>query len=88
MKCIFIFHDIASHIYVNPFIADNSMDAIRAVSQLVNKPGNNMADFPQDYVLYQSGTISFEDGRLMPIPDPILITPILKLKRVIANEKA
>lgn len=88
MKCIFCFHDIASDIFINPFIADNSNDAIRAVSQLVNKPGNNMADFPQDFVLYQSGTISFEDGRLIPIPDPILIVPIIKLKKGPANEKA
>lgn len=88
MKSIFCFHDIASDIFVNPFIADNSVDAIRAVSALVNKSGNNMADYPQDFVLYQSGTISFEDGRITPIPDPILITPIIKLKRAVTNEKA
>jgi len=79
--CIFIFHDLKSNTWVNPFLCPTAHDAIRATIGAVNKPGTNLSDFSADFVLYQSGSISDEDGRLNPFPDPVLITPCSSLKK-------
>lgn len=71
--CIFIFHDIKSGAWVNPFLCPTAHDAIRATIGAVNKAGTNLSDFPADFALYQSGSISDEDGRLTPFADPVLI---------------
>lgn len=80
MTPIFIFHDLKADKWINPFFAPNMNDAIRSVQQLLKKGGHFLAEYPQDYVLYQTGSISEDDGRLIPFPDPLMIQPLSTLK--------
>lgn len=80
MLCIFIFHDIKSGAWVNPFFCPTATDAVRATMNALKKPGTNLSDFPEDFVLYQTGSIDEDDGRLHPFPDPTLIVACSSLK--------
>lgn len=80
MVCIFIFHDLKSDKWINPFFSLTPADAIRGTINLLKKPGTNISDFPNDFVLYQTGSISEEDGRTISLPDPILIVACSSLK--------
>jgi len=82
MLGIFIFLDVKSKKWINPFVMDTAADAVRAVSNTVNKPGTNLSDFPADFVLYQSGAIDEDDGRLIALPDPTLIIACASLKKL------
>lgn len=79
MKCIFVFHDLKSNKWINPFFAETMHDAIRSVMQTISKPGHFLADFHQDYVLYQTGSLDDDDGRLVPFADPILVAKVSSL---------
>jgi len=80
MICIFVFHDLKANKFINPFFSQNMHDALRSVQTMLRKPGSLLSDYPEDYVLYQSGTIEEDDGRLTPFPDPLLIQTLLSLK--------
>lgn len=77
---VFIFHDLKAKTFISPFFAANMHDALRSVKNILQKNGNLLADYPEDYVLYQTGVINHEDGRLIPLPDPILIQSLKSLK--------
>lgn len=67
---IFTVFDQAAGRFLDPFVAATVEVAIREFRRVVNQPGHQFHEFPQDYCLYHSGEFNPEDGTILAYPHP------------------
>ena len=62
-----------------PFYAHNSGHAIRTVTKALRSANSHLADFPEDYVVYEIGEFNDESGGIIAHNQPIHVTNVLDL---------
>lgn len=79
MLNIFAIKDIKHDSFANPFFSKNVPEAMRQIIMATDNPNSILAKFPQDFVLYQSGSFMEDTGRLVEFEDPVMISPVSSL---------
>lgn len=80
MKGLYSLFDRGVQKFMVPFPSDTDDDAIRQCRYLVN--GNNESvfkKFPEDFDLYHVGWFIEDEGKLLPVASPKMITKIIDL---------
>lgn len=76
---IFAIQDTKAQAFLPPFYMRNNAEALRALESTVNETGNRsnqIAAYPQDYVLCSLGEFDDLSGIITPTPPTIIETAI------------
>lgn len=65
-ESVYSVKDVKAGNFLPPFTAGNDVVASRLLSQVVNQGRGNLAEFPEDFDLYQVGTWDSEVGNIEP----------------------
>lgn len=60
----FSLRDMKAEIFAAPFFVPNEHIAIRLVSELVRDPRSDLGKYPQDFMLYRTGSFNTETALL------------------------
>mgnify|MGYP000089878766 CR=1 FL=1 len=63
-KHLFSVYDSAAGMYLDPFVSPSQEFAIREFRRVVNKPGHQFNEFPEDYTLFYIGEFNPENGEI------------------------
>lgn len=63
--------DSKAKAYRNPFFVDSVGQGVRAFATAVNSKDTEIARYPEDFSLFQLGTIDLLSGAVMPIDKPL-----------------
>lgn len=82
----FSVRDDKSELYLNPFWCSGPVEASRMISQVVNDPKSQLAQFPDDYSLYSLCTLEEKTGDITKTNK--LITQINVLQKINAKNNS
>lgn len=86
---IYSLYDKKAFSYLEPFFYYHQTQALRAISDLVNKKETFVGQHPDDYRLEELGEWDDLSGAFTPLPKPIFITEAAALvKSEVLNGKA
>lgn len=69
-RMMFSVFDSATNQYLEPFFAHTIEEAIRSFRVVLSKPDHPFARFPDDYTLFQLGSIDLSNGTMHPLKTP------------------
>lgn len=87
MLSMYSIFDSRSGIYNSPFVAFSDGDASRAVIRQARNPESQIAQFPEDYVLYRIGSFDERTGLLTQVT-PETVARISTLVAIPESQKA
>lgn len=71
IKLFFAVYDSAAKVFMDPFMARTTEEALRRFRATVNHPeAGSIAEFPEDYTLFQIGEYDLETGLIRGLETP------------------
>lgn len=83
---IFAIHDAKAEAYLQPFFMANKGTAIRAITEILQKPDHSFTKYPEDYTLFELGEYDDSNGQMSPLKTPNPIIKCNELKTLDLNK--
>lgn len=82
---IFGVYDSKAKAWLQPFFVKNKVDAIRAITNLVNEDKHNFNLYAADYVLFELAEFNEETGDIKSHPAKVNLGVLVEFKRSVGN---
>lgn len=73
LKTAYSLYDSSAKLYTSPFFCASEQQALRGVEAAFNQENTNLAQYPQDFTLYEIGTYDESTGYIESLDIPVKI---------------